>query len=283
MKKWFKLFEEVSEYHWQLNALPVWEKYEDGKEPWQSLAIFLSTYAYQWSGVNPNYDYVAEDTIKERTKEIKKNKPDLENKIWKLFAEKMTSYGDLNYGHNPLSPFPLKHVRKSDGKKSLISRMQDKKIVNLIPHAKECLERDAVLEAFTFLKSIRGVGPKISSFFLGDVSVKYDIKSTKDRELLQPIDIWIRRIVFKIHRKNWGAKNAYDKSHDTKITQWINDEADKAKCNPERINKGMWYFGSQVCGKSKYRFDVIFRDFKSAEKAWKIYCERMQRICSIRK
>ncbi len=281
MKDWLKLFEKISEYHWQQNVLPVWEKYENGKLPWQSVAIFLSTYAYERSGVNPNYAPTAEDIIQEGLKEIEENNHDLESSLWKFFCKKMKygedkGYGGLNYGRNPLSPYPSKTETKSDGK-SLFARMKQEKIGNLIVDLQEL----TTLEAFSFLRSIRGIGPKISSFFLRDMSEKSNKKSTKDRELLQPIDVWIRRIIFKIRNDNWGAKSEYDNRYDKEIAEWIVEEAKKEEYNPERINMGMWYFGSQVCGKSKYKFDQIFRDFESAEQAWETYYDRIKRICSL--
>ena len=281
MKDWLKLFEKISEYHWQQNVLPVWEKYDGGTLPWQSAAIFLSTYAFERSGVNPNYALAAEDSIQEGLEEIEENNHNLESALWKLFCKKMKygedeGYGGLNYGRNPLSPFRSKTETKPDGK-SLFARMKKEKVNNLTGD----LQALTIREAFSFLNSIRGIGPKITSFFLRDLSEKCHKKPPEDRELLQPIDVWIRRIVFTIRVDNWSAENEYDNRRDREIAEWIVEEAKKAKCNPERINMGMWYFGSQVCGRSKYRFDQIFRSLESAKKAWKDYRERIQRACGI--
>lgn len=283
MKNYFKLFEEVSEYHWQLNVVPVWEKYDDGKLPWQSLAIFLSTYVFQTFGVNPNYEHVAEDTANI----IRKSGQNLESEMWRLFKKKMKyedkeNYGGLKHKGNPLSPYPSKDEHHNDGK-SLISLMQEKKIENLITYAKGCLDKEIILDAHKFLDSVRGVGPKIASLFLRDVNERFKKKPLKDRELLQPIDSWVRWIFLEISGQSSRLpKDKYDSSYDIEIAKWIVGEAKNANCNPERINMGMWYFGANVCGRAKYNFDKIFQDFESSKNAWETYRERMRRICSIK-
>lgn len=280
MKEYFKLFEEVSEWHWQLNVLPVWEKYENGRLPWQSVAIFLSTYAYETGGgVNPNYAPVAEDTIQENSdvfdKEIKHNR-ELEDRIWQVFTGKIDGYGGLKHKGNSLSPCASEDFEKrhEGNGKSLIARMQRENIVNLIEYVRTCLHDDKAKEAFKFLDSIRGVGDKIASFFLRDVR---EISGNRnrtltDRELLQPIDSWIRNTV----RQKLAPDRIFP--NDIEVAKWIVDGARKADCNPERINMGMWYFGANVCGRGRYKFNKIFRSFESAKKAWGEYCERLRRI-----
>jgi len=284
IKQWMGLFQEVSYFHWKLNVLPVWERYENGKLPWQSVAIFLSTYAFETGGgVNPNFAPVAEDTIKEKMKETEKINQNLESEVWEIFKRKMRygdkekNYGGLKHRGNPLSPYSKKSEQDKDGK-SLIARMREEKIINLIDYVRMCLQNDEIDKAFTFLDSVRGVGVKISSFFLRDVNEKYGNEPTKKRELLQPIDVWVRRIVLELFR-GWPLKDEYDNHFNTEIARWIVDEAIKGKYNPERINMGMWYFGSNVCGKSKYKFDILFRNFATAKKVWEEYCKKIQGIC----
>ena len=49
--------------------------------------------------------------------------------------------------------------------------------------------------AFQHLDQGRGIGPKIASFFLRDLAVWFEIEPLQHRELLQPIDRWVRRYV----------------------------------------------------------------------------------------
>lgn len=52
-----------------------------------------------------------------------------------------------------------------------------------------------VERAFEQLRLVRGIGPKITSFFLRDLAVWFKIEPLRDREWLQPIDCWVRRYV----------------------------------------------------------------------------------------
>jgi hypothetical protein len=76
------------------------------------------------------------------------------------------------------------------------------------------------------MRSIRGIGPKIASFFLRDVAICYEIGPDQDRELLQPVDRWILRF----------AQLLDDQLPRSAVSQWM-------------ANAGMWYFGARIAPK----------------------------------
>lgn len=92
-----------------------------------------------------------------------------------------------------------------------------------------------VRRAFQRLDLVRGIGPKIASFFLRDLAVWFKIEPYQDRELLQPIDVWVRRYVRQLNK---GATTLTDQQ----TAEWrcTNSAA------PEAANQGLWYFVSQI-------------------------------------
>ncbi len=105
----------------------------------------------------------------------------------------------------------------------------------MIEAARSEVAAGRVRDAFESLDRVRGIGPKIASFFLRDVAVRFSIEPLQDRELLQPIDVWVRRYV----RQATGATVPVG---DALAAQWIcaNSAA------PEAANQGLWYFASQI-------------------------------------
>lgn len=267
IESWMKLFQEVSEYHWRLNMEPAWERYGGGKRPWQSVALFLSTYAFQTPGVSPNYAPVSADIVKQYKgfdDEIISNHKKLEKNIWDEFLKKIKGRDKPKESGNPLSLI----LNKQEKSSSLIQRMHDEKMDNLVTGMKTYLQKNKIKDAFDFLDSIRGIGPKIASFFLCSVKEyckKIQLPKDKTRNCLQPVDIWIRRIVNRLEPQ----------TSDDKIASFIVRHSE----NPERVNMGMWYFGAIVCGKGWYRFEQVLKDLKTARKEWRQHRDRLKRVC----
>ncbi len=78
----------------------------------------------------------------------------------------------------------------------------------------------------------------------------YGITPSKDRELLQPIDMWMRRVAQHAPQ----GKKLSDKRYALSIVQ----HADK----PERANQGAWYFCAKVAESSAYRVGRSLNDGK---------------------
>ncbi|MEM3485461.1 MAG: hypothetical protein QXI12_07540 [Candidatus Methanomethyliaceae archaeon] len=74
--------------------------------------------------------------------------------------------------------------------------------------------------------------------FLRDVAVYFglteSLRNAKDRWLLQPVDVWVKRTVPILA----GAHIMKDEE----MAQWIVENA----AEPETANQGIWYFGSQI-------------------------------------
>jgi hypothetical protein len=95
------------------------------------------------------------------------------------------------------------------------------------------------------LSKFEALGTKKASFFLRDVAL---LEGLIDAEcsrhvLLQPIDVWVRRMVTELDRTL--APSAVDEDVAISATRICAEIV-----NPLLFNAGAWYFASQVVGLS---------------------------------
>lgn len=205
---------------------PLWQKYPSHlSDPLEGLALFLEGYAFERQGRDPAYSRIAAEVVVQR-----KTDPDPQ-KIWQEFKRRLTN-GKANEKVNPLF-----HSGQDNCDCALCvfgSR-------NIVGASKEALEKGLISEAWRDIQRVRGVGPKIASFFLRDVAVKFGLPrdvSDDERLRLQPIDVWVRRTVRLL---------AHDGSlRDDEVGKWVVERSTE----PEQANQGIWYFCSQVAHSS---------------------------------
>jgi hypothetical protein len=201
---------------------PWWQWYTDEPGPRRALALFAGQYAYERQGRARSYPHAAYFAI-EKT-------PALDAvKIWHAFLSELD-------GARPNKNLnPLYHTGARCNCVCCTFADGDGGIVDVIEAARSELAAGSVRHAFECLDRVRGVGPKIASFFLRDVAVRFSIEPLHDRELLQPIDVWVRRYVTRFT----GAAAPVG---DILAAQLIcaNSAA------PEAANQGLWYFASQI-------------------------------------
>jgi hypothetical protein len=115
------------------------------------------------------------------------------------------------------------------------------------------------------MTSINGVGAKIASLFLRDVALVYGIEPQKSRELLQPIDVWVKRYVYR-----WAGKMS-----DAKCAKWIVENCRLAGASPEKVNAGMWYFGALIAGDERTLMRLLEEGVASVKKETEAYVSRL--------
>jgi len=229
-----------------------------GQDPRQALALFLSFYAYERQGSSPNYAPAAVDAVM-RASELS---PSV---IWREYKQLLRGV-NLNVANNPLSPEGTEFVRKGGERKTwqpsiieFAASAPDRR--NLITWAREQLASERTRVAHSHLCQINGLGPKIASFFLRDVATTYVLEPDGDRHLLQPVDVWVRRLASLTCGRG-------ELPSDSACAQAVVESALAVGASPERVNQGMWYFASQICGSSEYVAESIIRErsiWKSAE------------------
>ncbi len=104
-----------------------------------------------------------------------------------------------------------------------------------------------VAEHYRELQRIRQIGPKVASFYLRDLVCVYginDLVRPEDLKLLQPIDVWLRKVVCKL-----GIIERDDAPED-EVRSNIIDGCPQAGVAAFKFNQGAWYLG-------KYAFDLL--------------------------
>lgn len=256
-QQWLQLFENVSCFYRHMLMFPLWNKYSNYQNNiWDSLSIFLEGYAFERQGRRPDYFHAAVDSLIHCRLQ---NNLDV-NCIWNTFKESLHNR-KLNHRNNPLYPSSNPdNITGIGNKYSLIEALLNN---NLSTRTLTSFIQDTVdlnrniIQAFSFLKSIRGIGDKIASFYLRDLVVVININlvNIKNRELLQPIDIWVERTI-KILAGNQNMSRR-------QVANWIVVNCIRHNLNPEHINMGIWFFCASIAN-SDYRLNQSLANINMA-------------------
>jgi len=241
----FDRFEELASVYRERVMMPDWKGCHDFEENmWGSVRLFLRGYAFERQGSSPDYRFAAAEAIDNVRAQAMSEKS--AGKVWEKFKAMLAGKG-VNYANNPVCPkgsryeVKYKKVKQSRTvkKKSAIELALEVK-TPLVAWARDEIRNNRVAEAHKKLKEVNGIADKIASFFLRDVAVYYGLAPTQRRELLQPIDVWIRFV---------AQSCSQDKEmNDPACAAFIVKNAQ----NPERANQGMWYFCTAVAHSSQY-------------------------------
>lgn len=266
---------------------PLWDKYPNREnDTWEALLLFLDGYAFARQGAKNDFIHAACDSIYEQKKAGRTlTDSNAVDRIWDSFSALLKN-ADLNHAVNPLCPKGTRYTRTYKGVPKDVRtgglsvlefvRMLEERCgsANIITYGKRNLEAEELRQVYQALSGgngINGIGGKIASLFLRDVATFYDVFPSANRYLLQPIDVWVRRISTQL----MGAK-----APDNRIARWIVREAARSSVNAEMINQGMWYFGSQVGG-SEYRTSRALNDLTYAEALVKEHVESLREAVSV--
>jgi hypothetical protein len=182
-----------------------------------------------------------------------------------MFGKKLKNE-DLNPANNPLCHKGFLYERKGEGKPYTTNTKQPSILefiqgngklepTNIVTFTRESIGHEQVKICHGRLCEINGIGPKIASLFLRDVATFYEVFPSKGRDLLQPVDVWIRRVSEHLLQDELLREDR---------AGWIVRQAIQSGVNPEAVNGGMWYFGSQIAG-SKYRMEKALDDLAYAK------------------
>jgi endonuclease III len=114
---------------------------------------------------------------------------------------------------------------------------------NLTCYSVTEIERGDIKKLYNDLMGIRGIGPKIASLYLRDLVDIYNLESkiaAEDLPLLQPIDVWVRRVA----RKTGIVDN--EQLADVDIQKDIVRVCRELGISALRFNQGAWYLGKNA-------------------------------------
>lgn len=256
---------------------PLWHRYPaHHSDDFDALALFLDGYAFARQGAKPDFGHAAVDVVKElRNQEQTLTGESIPQKAWDMFRTRLEDQG-LNPANSPLCPSGTIYNRRRTGSSlthgssvlEFLRGMAEFQLSpNIVSFAKYSIQMDKVGDGHSALCTINGIGSKIASLFLRDVARFYTVFPSKDRNLLQPVDVWILRI---------SEHLLQDKLPKEEVADWILAQATRSNVNPEAVNEGMWYFGSEIAD-SKYRMSRALNDLGYAKALLDEHIEAVRR------
>lgn len=275
IKHWLRFFEQVSCFHLHRFVIPLWNKWPNhASDIWESLAIFIEAYAFERQGRDPDYPQAGLDALLFCKQENIVFNQCVAYTIWQKFSQLLNGQG-LNRKGNPLypsgNPDNLTGISNMPSiiEAILLNNMLQKNLTLSSYLYNQILQSQDVQSSFELIRSIRGIGDKIASLYLRDfvVVMGVNLACIKNRQLLQPIDIWVRRTVEILSdNKQQAASN------------WIVDNSISYNINPERVNMGIWFFCSQII-MSEYKLGKTLADLNDARSLLNDYRNRLTNMC----
>jgi len=238
-------------------------------EPAVALSQFLFGYAFERQGRSPAYAPIARHVI-ELMAATDGFWPDEEmpQQVWMSFCLTLAQVrqdASPNPMNNPLCPqgysYSSKWGQKETAQLSVLQFAQQRLKefdYNVVAWARRMLADGQVQTVHNDLCSINGIGPKIASFFLRDVAWCFGIRVVSQRDLQQPVDVWVERTVRQL-----------DPAAKDRAATWIVEASEAAGVSPEAVNAGVWYFGALIAG-SEFR---LFQALQDLQLGWRMVDE----------
>jgi hypothetical protein len=222
------LFSDVGRIYVAELLLPTWDRFDDGINARKAFGLFCRKYAFERVGAPLVYPLAAEQAIARAGRDLEPGE------VWSSFCDVVD--GPVNEKTNPL------WHRDHDCDCLLCIFRAETGPRNIVDWARQEVAHGRVAAAYTKLLRVRGVGPKIASFFLRDVALRYGLSPEADRWLLQPVDVWVRRFVMTL-------EPGHGTSDDRAVAGWVVTNSvtpELANATPELANAGLWYFGARI-------------------------------------
>ena len=186
---------EIGEFYWS----PAYGRTRDAfcaleKSDWRAALVeFLRGYAFERQGRSPHYAEAAIAAVGLYKGSAPGN--NFEAFIWQEFLHQIDVDADGKGAAvkvNPLAPYFRKQRSKSIT--ALISTLEGSQY-NLVRWAAEGIRNGELGSISQQIRAVRGLGTKITAWFLRDVVMAFDMDETdlEPSALLQPIDVWTRR------------------------------------------------------------------------------------------
>ncbi len=261
-----KLLEKVSPIYqnYYLRNDILREQFEDG---YKALVCFLKNYAYERQGSAAAYSKIAFKCVsiryqngnnwsapsKDDAKNLWKNYKDIAKKEFNLIGK------DKKTGNEKIKVNELRNPMNKD--KGVIDKLASNKISNIAIYIRDLVSNGNTNQAYEFMKSIRGIGEKISPFYLRDIVylTNLDEKDISDLHLLQPIDTWLEQTL-KILFNSDIPKKLQEKQ------KLIADLCKESEVSSISFNQGAWVLGSQIAGEFE-TFKKALTDYDFAQVA----------------
>ena len=234
---------EIGEFYWS----PAYGRTRDAfcaleKGDWRAALVeFLRGYAFERQGRSPHYADAAIAAVGLYKTGAPSN--NFEVFIWQEFLRQIDVDADGKGAAvkvNPLAP----HFRKQRSRSitALVAELQGSQY-NLVRWAAEGIGDGQLGNVSQQIRAVRGLGTKITAWFLRDVVMALGIDETdlEPSALLQPIDIWTRRGASVL--AGLPQMLRYGRHGDARAAAAIVDASRSAGVGATLVNAGLMMFG----------------------------------------
>lgn len=271
-----RMMAEFGEFYWAGGNVQNRDQLRElASDSWREALIeFLRGYAFERQGASPHYSGAAIRAV--RAYQGHRPGQDFEQSVWEAFLQEIGVGPDAKGAARKVNPLAVSY----GGARSITSLILglDLHDHNLIKWAAGGMANGRLVDIFNELQSVRGIGTKITAFFLRDIAVAFDVPATQREpaELLQPIDVWTRRGAEVLAGTRQASRN---KLSDLDAARVIIEASREANVSPEIVNTGLWIFGANFArSESKFRnllasLDAL-REFLAGERDYHINRER---------
>ena len=236
----------------------------DPKANYIALEFFLDHFAYERRVKVEAYPAIAKRTLKavfkDRLENIQLIQTDAKQ-VWERYEQIAAEEFELE--RNKLN-WRLNPMFSDGGVLTKMANAENKGILNIANYVKALIEDEKTSKAYSFIISIRGIGPKIASFYLRDIAYlgKIDEKEIKEPFYLQPLDTWLNQALSIMKKEKVNLKTNKERQDAQKMIVKLCKQAD---CSPIAFNQGAWFAGSQIAGeRSKFK-EIALGDTKIVE------------------
>jgi len=252
------LFKHLNTYYW--NTIQERQSISDLIDgvAWIDALMHFCNYAFERAGSPSIYRKSAKEAFRVNRDWLENRERwsiDIENKIFETFIQvcKDNYLENYNLKNNPMSS-------SNGGQLSMIRfAWYETENNSIASWAATCINNDDLSIAFEKLRKIRGVGSKISSFYLRDIYILSGNtnRNIRDRHLIQPIDVWTRRAA----RCFLNDQDASDEKCATFLTEY----EDNIGMLSGSLNIALWVLGSQIAEDEKTFIEFV-QDIKREDR-----------------
>jgi len=214
------------------------------RDRYQALVCFVRNYAYERQGAAAAYPLIAERSVmKVLSNRIGLINLDDAERVWKIYGETAKNEFNnlrINVTHNPLN--------SDDG---ILTTIVKEQIQNLAVYVRDMIQNGNTKKVHKLLVNFRGIGTKIASFYMRDVTYLggLDEIKTKDSYYLQPIDTWLEQTLSII------LESVPEKLEEKQ--RKIVELCKEANVSQIAFNQGAWVIGSQIAGNFNFFRQIL--------------------------
>jgi len=224
---------------------PFWNPSVLMSDEWESVKWLLSDYLNERLGGFKSFRDAGVQVAEQFQAEgVPVSHPGLPQLFWRRYVQRLEGRAKgVNAKCSPAAPKGTVHQGATVQSRSIIEIAAEVD-QPLFTYMRDRLHEGRTVQLYEMLLGINGVAEKIASFTLRDVVLGSGLNVSRNRYLLQPIDVWVGRCA-QIALDSGRPPRARKRED---IQRAIVEGCQRAGVDPERANVGMWYFGALIAG-----------------------------------